>query len=72
MFDIIKVKNLYPRFIFYQKYPNSEQTISPQNYFTINNPNKKHVDNKNIKKDYIKPRIVEKNPPDIKKKKKYL
>jgi len=70
LFDIIKVKNLYPRFIFYQKYPNSEQTISPQNYFTINNPNKKHVDNKNIKKDYIKPRIVEKNPPDIKKKEK--
>ena len=32
LFDIIKVKNLYPRFIFYQKYPNSEQTISPIPY----------------------------------------
>ena len=70
LFDIIKVKNLYPRFIFYQQYPISEQSISPQNEFTINSINKKKVDNKNINKDYIRPRIVEKNPPAIKKREK--
>ena len=72
MFDIFKDKNLYPRFIFYQKYPISEQSTSPQNEFTINSINKKKVDNKNINKDYLRPRIVEKNPPAIKKKRKNI
>ena len=72
LFDIFKDKNLYPRFIFYQKYPISEQSTSPQNEFTINSINKKKVDNKNINKDYLRPLIVEKNPPAIKKKRKNI
>ena len=35
LFDLIKVKILYPRLIYYQKYPPTELTISSQKNFTI-------------------------------------
>ena len=35
LFDLIKVKNLYPRLIFYQKYPDNALSISKQKNFLI-------------------------------------
>ena len=67
MFDLIKVKNLYPRFIFYEKYPLSELYISRKETYTIKNINKSISTDKKLKNQNEKNKIIENKNIDNKK-----
>ena len=67
LFDLIKVKNLYPRFIFYEKYPLSELYISRQETYTIKNINKSISTDKKLKNQNEKNKIIENKNIDNKK-----
>ena len=67
LFDLIKVKNLYPIFIFYEKYPHSELYISRQETYTIKNINKSISTDKKLKNQNEKNKIIENKNIDNKK-----
>ena len=71
LFDLIKVKILYPRLIYYQKYPPTELTISSQKNFTIQTSKYKINKEKN-NKHKLTIQTLEDSHPEEKKMKKEL